>query len=247
MKMVSVVLVSMLLVFSSCGGKSKGGESSGDKAPNAPERGNQPTTGTDNGNGTGANPETNKPTTVAEIDCNKSWKEYLNHNRAGTLTEYEIKSEFNLSASSIPMKPTITKLKNEVVEANETQIVTKSTTTVQSGKDNVSTNTQKGSEFIAKCEEMKKSGVPASTLPNNSTILEQKEEFITVIAGTFNCKYQKVKMETPNSKNSTYELWIAKDLGTNLVIKSILKNEMSVSGQTMNSVTTNELVNFVNP
>lgn len=233
-----ILLASSLTVFTSCGGKSKGGSSDSGTSP-VVDSGKKPVT------------EENKQpgTTVAEFDCKELWKNYLKSNPKGMITEYEVKSEYKLINSTSLTKPVITKQKNEIVESSDTQVVTKKTVST-GANDFVTTDTRKSSEMIEKCEEQKKQGLPVNmgSINQGVTTEVEKEEFITVVAGSFNCNYKKVKIDSPNNGgNSTYESWTAKELPASLMVKSILKNQSTVNNQSFNSTTTSELIYYVIP
>ena len=133
---------------------------------------------TGGGNGGGEGP---KPGPTAPANCDEAWAQHVQRHPKGMVLEYRT----TMSPSSGPSRTT--KEKITVIESNDTVVKMTMNTNGQS----VSTTHTKD-EFLASCRD---GAAMKPTQPEGFEILAQREERVTVPAGTFNAYYVKARSE----------------------------------------------------
>ncbi len=246
--------LALLLTVAACGDDSGGG-SGGDKKQNngegdATNPGGDPgtnpgtpgTPGTDPGTNPGTGPGTTQPVT-----CEKLWKDYVAANPVGLSTTHEATSTIVTGGVSNVSKSTSTftvlQSKDELVETKSEYQMTSPITSEPSVNSDPYTKV----EFLAGC----KPGEGDRQLPENMKveILEQRDESITVPAGTFSAHYVKSKVTTTGGGQdgvSNMQMWTLKDRPY-VQAKTISTSSMSIGGTVMDTTTDTVLVKLVLP
>ncbi len=206
------------------------------------------------GNQTGASNDqaTSSGSSIENISCDEGiWQAYVALHKAGSIKAYEMKiktSTSNGALSNIPEQ--VIAHEEEVLEANENQIVVKSTT---QGHSSTKTTTKK--QFLALCETLKVNNLPAG-IGVNHKILKQQKESKTVRAGTFDCQYFQIELDmtvqgvTNKTLSETWVTYEESNLASVLAPTTVFSKTTQtkkIQGVTMTTETTDELISWHRP
>lgn len=245
--------LALVLTVAACG--DDGGGSGGDKKQNdgggsgegdATNPGGNPGTTPGTDPGTPGTPGTD-PGTPQPVTCEKLWKDHVAANPAGLSSTEESTSTTVAGGVSSVSKSTATSTvlqsKDELVETKYEFQMTSPITTEPS----VNSDSWTKVEFLAGCKpENGEHQFPANM---KVEFLEQRDESVTVPAGTFNTRYLKAKMTiTANGEDviANMQTWTLKDRPS-VRVKSSSTQSRSFGGTVVDTTVDTVLVKLVLP
>ena len=226
------LVVAAILSMSACGGGSN--ESSPSGAGAAGPSGKNP-----------ADPASaGAKTADAQANCDIFWDGYVKANPVGLYEERRVASETETLGGRVSKTEVLHK--RRVIESSPSEV--KSGLTVDQvlpvsrpGKEKIQTT--KKEDLMKVCSQ----GVPAGTPEGanlNITVLAERDETISVEAGTFACKYRKVKLDmTGVMKGETIaETWSSISVNVVFEVKAFSVTTIQTEHGTLKTTVSSQLV-----
>ena len=210
--------------------------------------------GPSSGNEGGGNPFScvaGTPECFGGLNCEGLWQEELKNQPKGLMKQHRLDDKILVDGKTTLMMSAEEKV--EVTDATSETITKRVTftTTYPANTSTTKVKTDEKSKFLEICKKLGTNGLP---LPSGTQvggqILAQKDEFITVIAGTFDTQYVKIKSTiTVGDKTveTFFENWLTKELKIRLQAKAIMQIPSTFDGKTSVSIKELELMDYLIP
>jgi hypothetical protein len=167
--------------------------------------------------------------------CQQIWKTMIDSSIPGNFETYKITSTIQSPQFS---RKTVTINKTTVEESNDEVFITSNQTTVDGRSNPTSKTTMTKSQFLRSC-------VDGGFSNQKPEVLEEGQREVTVPAGTFSCRYQKIRMSqlVPGMQGIIIsESYITQlPSGSTIMVKSTSESEMMMG---MKNTVLQELIDY---
>ncbi|MBI2520086.1 MAG: hypothetical protein HYV97_06705 [Bdellovibrio sp.] len=182
------------------------------------------------------------------LTCEGLWQEELKNQPKGLMKQHRLDDKTVIDGKTTLVMSAEEKV--EIVDANSDTITKRVTfrTTFPGNSSSTKIKVDEKSKFLDICNKLGNNGLP---LPSGTQvggqILAEKNEFITVIAGTFDTQYVKIKSTVTvgdKTVETFFENWLTRELKIRLQAKAIMQIPGIFAGKTTLSIKEMELMDY---
>ncbi|OFZ17308.1 MAG: hypothetical protein A2X86_02320 [Bdellovibrionales bacterium GWA2_49_15] len=188
------------------------------------------------------------PECFGGLNCEGLWQEELRNQPKGLMKQHRLDDKTLVDGRTTLLMSAEEKV--EIVDATSETITKRVTfrTTYPGNSSTTKIKVDEKSKFLDICNKLGTNGLP---LPSGTQvggeILAQKDEFISVIAGTFDTQYVKIKSTVTvgdKSVETFFENWLTKEFKIRLQAKAIMQIPSTLNGKTSVMIKEMELMDF---